>query len=138
MMEGMQSIFATSFTCGDRRKAISRLRAGPQYKSHHGSVFWSGIAIGSAAAAVALGIAYSKKNYSFVFGVLISFLGFQQETRAAIPGWDGLLFIYAVLAIPVFFSLLIGLNLLVWARARINYVFMFGESNLHRLIRLVN
>ncbi|KAJ7276063.1 hypothetical protein B0H12DRAFT_622 [Mycena haematopus] len=47
----------------------------PEYKSHHTSTFWSGIAIGSAVVALGLGIAHS----------------FEQKTRDAIPGWDGLL-----------------------------------------------
>ncbi|KAJ7158187.1 EXS family protein/ERD1/XPR1/SYG1 family protein [Mycena crocata] len=111
MMDEMQNIFAASFAEGDRKKAITRLRAGPQYKSHHNSTFCSGIAIGSALAAFGSGIAHCL----------------QQSTRDAISGWDGLLFIYGVLAVPVLFALLVGLNLLVWTRARINYVFIFGN-----------
>lgn len=53
-------------------------------------------------------------------------VGFQEETRAEIPGWGGLMFVYGVFFVPTFFSLLVGANLLVWARARINYVFIFG------------
>ena len=53
-------------------------------------------------------------------------LGFREETREEIPGWDGLMFIYGIFFVPTFFSLLVGANLLVWARARINYVFIFG------------
>ncbi|KAF7360315.1 Signal transduction protein [Mycena venus] len=109
MMDEMQNTFAASFAQGDRNKAMTRLRAGPQYKSHHNSTFWSGLAIGSALAALGSGIAHS----------------FEHTTREAIPGWDGLLFIYGVLAVPTVFALLVGLNLLVWARARINYVFIF-------------
>ena len=52
--------------------------------------------------------------------------GFQPDTREAIPGWDALLFIYAIFFVPTFFALIVGVNLLVWARARINYVFIFG------------
>ena len=52
--------------------------------------------------------------------------GFQPETRAAIP-WQTMLFNYAVLCVPAFFSFLVGLNVLVWSRSRINYVFIFGE-----------
>lgn len=37
------------------------------------------------------------------------------------------MFVYAILFVPTFFSLLVGANLLVWARARINYVFIFGR-----------
>ena len=55
--------------------------------------------------------------------------GFRKDTREAIPGWDGLLYIYGIFFVPTFFALLVGINLLVWARARINYVFIFGASN---------
>ena len=53
--------------------------------------------------------------------------GFQADTRRAIPGYDGLLFLYSIFVIPVIFSLLVGLNILVWSNSRINYVFIFGE-----------
>lgn len=35
---------------------------------------------------------------------------------------------YGVLLVPVLFGLLLGLNLLVWARSSINYVFIFGKN----------
>ena len=54
------------------------------------------------------------------------FVGFQADTRAALPGWDGLLYVYGILFVPVFFTLLVGLNLQVWSATRINYVFIFG------------
>jgi hypothetical protein len=41
--------------------------------------------------------------------------------------------VYGVLLIPVLFSLLIGINLLVWSRSRINYVFIFGMSSRQEL-----
>ncbi|CAK5274535.1 unnamed protein product [Mycena citricolor] len=82
---------------------------GKVLKTHHKSTFQSGLALGAAMIAVAAGI----------------FDSFQPNTRAAIPGWDGLMFIYGVLAIPAIFALLVGLNLLVWAHSRINYVFIF-------------
>lgn len=53
--------------------------------------------------------------------------GFQPDTLQAIPGRDGLLFVYAIFLVPVLFSLLVGMNILVWSRSRINYVFIFGE-----------
>lgn len=69
-------------------------------------------------------VRFCAHNY-FSFHFADFWVGFRQSTRDAIPGWDGLLFIYGVLAVPVVFALLVGLNLLVWARARINYVFIF-------------
>ena len=55
--------------------------------------------------------------------------GFQSDTRAAIPGWDGLLYIYSIFLVPVLFVLLVGLNMGVWSSSRINYVFIFGQSS---------
>jgi len=39
--------------------------------------------------------------------------------------WNSLLVIYAALIIPTVFSILVGMNILVWARNRINYPFIF-------------
>jgi hypothetical protein len=71
----------------------------------------------------------------FLYALIQSQLssGFQKTTRDAIPGWNGLLFVYGVLLIPVLFSLLIGINLLVWSRSRINYVFIFGMNSRQEL-----
>nr|GAT52934.1 signal transduction protein [Mycena chlorophos] len=113
MMEELQNVYAVSFERGNRQKAAKRLRAGIQYKSHHNSTFCSGIAIGSALVAFGSGIAHVS----------------EQSTRDQIAGWDGLLFIFGVFFVPVFFAVLIGLNLLVWSRNRINYTFIF-ELNL--------
>lgn len=71
-----------------------------------------------------------KVALAFGLANLMSFAGFQPDTRNAIPGYDGLLFVYSLLLVPVLFSLLVGLNILVWSRARINYVFIFGKSSL--------
>jgi len=53
-------------------------------------------------------------------------VAFQQHTRESLPSWNILLFIYSVLVLPVLLALLIGVNIAVWARERINYVFIFG------------
>lgn len=37
--------------------------------------------------------------------------------------------VYATLFIPVLFSLMVGINVLVWTKLRINYAFIFGEYN---------
>ena len=36
--------------------------------------------------------------------------------------------VYGTLLVPTLFVALVGVNLLVWARSRINYVFIFGTS----------
>ena len=54
--------------------------------------------------------------------------GFQPTTRANIPIWSGLLVVYATLFVPVLFSLMVAINILVWTKVRINHVFIFGAS----------
>lgn len=56
-------------------------------------------------------------------------LAFQQSTRDQIPVWSGLLIVYATIFIPVLFSLLVAINILVWSKVRVNHVFIFGESS---------
>lgn len=51
---------------------------------------------------------------------------FQQETRSAIPEWEALLVVYGAIFIPVMLALLIGVNLWVWSKSRVNYVFILG------------
>ncbi|KIK38861.1 hypothetical protein CY34DRAFT_90270 [Suillus luteus UH-Slu-Lm8-n1] len=46
-------------------------------------------------------------------------------THISLPSWDIILFIYSILLIPTLLALLVGLNLVVWAKERINYVFIF-------------
>jgi hypothetical protein len=54
-------------------------------------------------------------------------LGFQAETREAIPAWNALLQVYGGFVLPLIFAMLITINMTAWQRARINYVFIFGE-----------
>ncbi|KAF4583455.1 hypothetical protein EYR38_002206 [Pleurotus pulmonarius] len=110
MIEEMEGVYTLRFEQGDRKKARARLRGSGKTKSHHFSTFRSGILLGLALPALVSGVYHS----------------FLRETRDEIPGWDALLFVYGMLLIPVLFSLLVGLNLLVWSRSRINYVFIFG------------
>lgn len=116
---------------GDKKKALNRLRGGGlTQKSHHFSTFRSGAMLGLAVPALIDGLVQSEwrhtKHPSHLCIPTFVSLGFHADTRQAIPGWDGLLNVYAVFFVPVFFSLLVGLNLQAWAASRINYVFIFG------------
>jgi len=62
----------------------------------------------------------------------------KQQQHATIPEWEALLFVYGVLFVPVLFTLLVGFNILAWARARINYVFIFGEGLHHQCFSITN
>ncbi|KAF7351257.1 SPX and EXS domain-containing protein 3 [Mycena sanguinolenta] len=76
------------------------------------------------------GLNHASLWSTFVTGLYKSF---QPSVRDSIPGWDGLLFVYGVFLIPVVFSVLLGLNITAWSRARINYVFIFEFDLLTRL-----
>lgn len=62
--------------------------------------------------------------------ILMPPAGQRHSTRISLPSWDIILFIYSILLIPTLLALLVGLNLVVWAKERINYVFIFGVYNL--------
>ncbi|KAI0346442.1 EXS-domain-containing protein [Trametopsis cervina] len=110
MVDQMEDLYAARFTRGDRKVAKARLRGGnARQKSRHFSAFRSGLLLGIALPA-------------FVDAI---YLSFQPETRQAIPGHDGLLYVYSVFLIPILFLLLVGVNVLGWHAARINYVFIF-------------
>ena len=55
--------------------------------------------------------------------------GLQDSAKDRIPGLTALLLVYATISIPVIFSLLVGINILVWTKLRINHPFIFGECN---------
>lgn len=109
MISDMEELYAARFTRGDSKVAKMRLRGFTQHKTHHFSTFRTGIMLGLAVPALVDGL----------------YLSFRDDTREAIPGYDGLLFVYSILLIPTVFSLLVGVNILVWSRSRINYVFIF-------------
>ncbi|KIY47527.1 EXS-domain-containing protein, partial [Fistulina hepatica ATCC 64428] len=109
MMEEMDDLFAVQFTNGDKKSARAQLRQMSGHTTHHYSTFRSGLLLGLAVPALVSGLYQS----------------FQHETREAISGWPALLCVYGILTVPTVFSLLIGLNLVTWARTRINYVFIF-------------
>ena len=52
-------------------------------------------------------------------------IAFHQDVRDSIPA-DALLYVYATFFVPLVFSILVGTNIWVWTRNRINYQFIFG------------
>lgn len=106
---------------------MGRLRGGARTKTHHFSTFRSGLLIGVGLPALAAGIYQSKSSMSFHRHSLDFILpGSLDISYDSIEAFDALLYIYGVLFIPVCFSLLVGLNVVVWARSRVNYSFIFG------------
>ncbi|KZV61343.1 hypothetical protein PENSPDRAFT_301586 [Peniophora sp. CONT] len=115
MLKDAEEQFAACFFEGNSKAALADLRRRSARTANHFSVFVTGALLGFAFPAVASGVYQS----------------FQTRVRADIPGWDALLFIYGVFLVPVLLLLLFGVNLLVWARLRINYVFIFGSPIAH-------
>lgn len=117
MLRELEELYAARFARGDRRIALNRLRLDASAKSHHMSTFRSGTYLGLALAAFATGIYQCSL----------------EGTRNDLKSWKVLLYMYAILAMPVLLLLLIGVNINVWVRERINYPFIF-ELNLKRKI----
>lgn len=109
MLKEMEELFAERFERGDKKKAITHLRVGATQKSHHFSTFRTGMWLGSSIPAMIIGFIACLRH----------------GLTTSLPSWNIILFIYSILLIPMLLALLVGLNLIVWARERINYVFIF-------------
>ncbi|THH12162.1 hypothetical protein EW145_g196 [Phellinidium pouzarii] len=109
LVKEMEDLYAARFQRGDIKRARERLRATAKHKTHHSSTFRSGLYIGLAVPALADGI----------------YKSFQPNIRASLLEWSALLYVYIVFMIPVVFSLLVGINIWLWNRSRINYQFIF-------------
>ena len=113
---------------GDRKRALTFLRTSTySQKTHHFSSFRAGMALGLAFPAFVDGIIRSTSS-PFFHTATEALQGFQDRTRAALPAWGSLLYIYAIFLVPTLFAFLIGADLLIWNASRINYVFIFGKD----------
>lgn len=117
MLKEMEELFAARFERGDKKKAITHLRVGATQKSHHFSTFRTGMWLGSSIPATIIGFIACLRH----------------STATSLPSWNIILFIYSIFLIPMLLVLLVGLNLVVWARERINYVFIFELNVRSRL-----
>lgn len=117
MLKETEDLFAARFERGDKKKAITHLRVGATQKSHHFSTFRTGVWLGSSIPATITGLIACQRH----------------STRISLHSWDIILFIYSILLIPTLLALLVGLNLVVWAKERINYVFIFELNVRSRL-----
>ncbi|KAF8306714.1 SPX-domain-containing protein [Clavulina sp. PMI_390] len=109
LLKSIEDLYAQHYTHGNKKAARDRLRGTIETGVAHTRSFRSGLFVGLGIPALAQGIYFS----------------FQQDTRAAIPAWAALLQVYGGLLLPVVFAMLISINMLVWKRCRINYVFIF-------------
>ncbi|KAG2139537.1 EXS family protein/ERD1/XPR1/SYG1 family protein [Suillus cothurnatus] len=120
MLKEMEELFAERFERGDKKKAITHLRVGATQKSHHFSTFRTGMWLGSSIPAMIIGFIACLRH----------------GLTTSLPSWNIILFIYSILLIPMLLALLVGLNLIVWARERINYVFIFAYCFMFSFIQV--
>jgi hypothetical protein len=134
LIEELEDLYASRFEHGDKKTARQRLRVQASTRSHHYSIFRSGMMIGLAVPTAIHAIVLSEWTVLIVRQSLLvltcPFLSpaFHADTKRDIPAWAGLLQVYGAFYLPVIFGLLFFLNLEVWVRYRINYRFIFGRS----------
>ncbi|KAG6377203.1 EXS family-domain-containing protein [Boletus reticuloceps] len=110
LLKEIEHLYARRFERGDRKKARDHLRVGLLSRTHGLSTFRFGLWLGLAIPAIVAGFN----------------LSFQEYTRKTLPSWNILLLIYSIFLIPVAMVLLVGINIIIWARSKINYVFIFS------------
>ncbi|KAF8949117.1 hypothetical protein BGZ47_010620 [Haplosporangium gracile] len=110
LIKETEDLFIEAFEKGHRRRGMAKLRI-PDSKNqtHHFTTTRIGMYMGLAA--------------PLMFQALQA--AFSSETPAEIPYWDGLLLVYGGLFLTFLFACLFGINMYVWAKARINYKFIF-------------
>lgn len=113
LLRSTEDAFAGFFEHGDRKRALDRLRSQGQVASalrtHHGAAGRTGLFLGIALCAIVGGLVEAMKP----------------EMQERIPAYEALLRVYGALFIPVLFALLWGVNLAVFAHARVSTIFIF-------------
>lgn len=113
LIRSTEDAFATFFEHGDRKRALERLRAQGQVASalrtHHGAASRTGFFLGITLCAIVGGLVEAMKP----------------ERQQSIPSYQALLRVYGALFLPVLFLILWGVNLAVFAQARVSTLFIF-------------
>lgn len=113
LLRSTEDAFAGFFEHGDRKNALNRLRnqryVSNTLRTHHGSTSRTGFFLGL--------------SFCTIVGGLVEAL--KPEKQARIPSYHALLRVYGALFLPVLFALLFGINLAVFAYARISTTFIF-------------
>ncbi|KAF9926115.1 Xenotropic and polytropic retrovirus receptor 1 [Linnemannia zychae] len=105
-----EELFIEKFEKGHRRRGMAKLRIPDDRNRPHSMT--------TARVGLYIGVALPL----FILALQSAF---SEETESEIPYWSSLLLVYAGLFLPVLFACLFGINMYVWAKARINYKFIF-------------
>ncbi|KAF9106253.1 hypothetical protein BGX29_010009 [Mortierella sp. GBA35] len=105
-----EELYIEKFEKGYRRRGMAKLRIPDgRNQPHHSTAARVGLYLGVATPLLILGLQSA----------------FSDDTESKIPFWNSLLLVYAGLFLTILFCCLFGINMYVWARARINYKFIF-------------
>ncbi|KAF9907622.1 hypothetical protein EC991_010741 [Linnemannia zychae] len=110
LISGTEELFIEKFENGHRRRGMAKLRIPDgRNQPHHRTTSRVGLYVG-----ISLPL--------FILGLQSAF---SEDTENKLPFWSSLLLVYAGLFLTILFTCLFGINMYVWAKARINYKFIF-------------
>ncbi|CAG8446322.1 7582_t:CDS:10 [Acaulospora morrowiae] len=119
LIREIEDFYSEHFEEGSRRRSMKKLRIpSKKHINHYSSAWRTGIYLGMAIPLFVQSIYYVFHKNSDVFRQNVS-AGFDYTDRYH------LMQLYAGMGLPIIFSLMIGINMFVWTRARINYKFIF-------------
>ncbi|KAF9124219.1 hypothetical protein BGW39_008375 [Mortierella sp. 14UC] len=105
-----EELYIQKFEKGHRRRGMAKLRIpDDRNQPHHRAASRVGLYVGISLPLLILGLQSA----------------FSEDTESKLPFWNSLLLVYAGLFLTILFACLFGINMHVWAKARINYKFIF-------------
>ncbi|CAG8472847.1 11685_t:CDS:10 [Paraglomus brasilianum] len=135
ILKQTEIFYVSSFSDGVRKHAIKRLRMPDKAKSHYFVTWRVGIYLGMAINLILVGIrsvmdiiAFVDKNSiaeSCQINPDASLSPAEQQTFYNFCNYDLILQIYAAVVAPIVLGLLVGVNMIAWAKAKINYRLIF-------------
>ncbi|CAG8469874.1 6377_t:CDS:10 [Paraglomus occultum] len=135
ILKQTESFYLASFSDGMRKHAIKRLRMPDKARSYYFVTWRVGVYLGMAINLTLMGIHSVMNRREFVNknGIAhscqinddASLSPIEQQTFHNFCNYGLLLEIYAAVAAPIVLALLVGINMIVWAKAKINYKLIF-------------
>ncbi|KAG0378862.1 hypothetical protein BGX24_002578 [Mortierella sp. AD032] len=105
-----EELYIEKFEKGHRRRGMAKLRIpDDRNRPHHRTTSRVGLYVGISLPLFILGLQSALS----------------EDTENKVPFWSSLLLVYAGLFLTILFACLFGINMYVWAKARINYKFIF-------------
>lgn len=109
LMNNIEELYTQHFENGNRKVAITKLRANPQESTFYAASYFSGLFMG----------------WGIPLIVYAMYLGIHNTLSGTLPHGQYLLQIWGGFFIMVLMALLFGLNCLVWSKFKVSYKFIF-------------